>query len=107
LRGCLNCTSGTSSVIDISTNKIVCSALVNCSVVSSNGSCLQCTNNSAIDTFLNTCSALPGCMKVYNNTCTQCYPNNYKLDSTTNTCILTIIDYCWRTALSSCTQCSD
>jgi len=40
LRGCLNCTNNTWSVVNITTNQIVCSSLVNCSVVSSNGSCL-------------------------------------------------------------------
>lgn len=40
LRGCLACANGTSSVINISTSRIVCSTLTNCIVVSSNGSCI-------------------------------------------------------------------
>lgn len=69
LRGCLNCTSPTFGVINVTSKRIVCLQIDNCSVVMSNGSCLICSNSSAIDISTGLCTLSPGCRVTNGSIC--------------------------------------
>lgn len=117
LVGCITCNLTTYyPALNISSDLIICSSNINCSLVTASDTCIQCSPGDLLivdpPNGTNPCkvptSTEKGCSKTYaNGTCISCISTAYYLEPANSTCQLVVIDYCWRINADSCSQCSD
>lgn len=97
MRGCLNCSSH-QSVLNTTSNQIICVSTLNCSMVDNSGNCLSCIGQQTLrfnSTATDCSSSVYGCKTMNESGCTSCISTAFYFNSSTFTCNLAIINYCW------------